>query len=161
MNDIEKQIIEFFDRCPTRKQIHALAKMYKLSEEKIIVILSQNGKVIPPREEKPKAKGTKANVIIVDENATKDLENVIKQPESIIKSQYTKSEAIIKMPDCVTNTIERRMHELETDIRNYQDIVQKLEAEYTAHADYLMNCPFEQRNLSHCCSDDTVESPQP
>lgn len=60
------------------------------------------------------------------------------------------------------------MHELEDDIKNYQeairnyeDMVSRLEAEYTAHANYLLNCPFEQRDLSQCSSDNMIESPQP
>ena len=144
MSDFESQILYFFDKSPTRAQIRSLASMYGVKENQIIYILKHHGREIPEKKRGPKPKGTKADVVIIDEAVTPE-------PESIIT----------KMPDCVYKTIEKRMAELETDIKNYQDMVNKLEAEYTAHANYLMHCPFEQRNLSHSCSDDKVESPQP
>lgn len=144
MTEFETQILHFYDKCSTRQQIRSLASMYGVQESKIIDVLKRFGREIPEKKRGPKPKGTKADVVIIDEAVTPE-------PESIIT----------KMPDCVYKTIEKRMAELETDIKNYQDMVNKLEAEYTAHANYLMHCPFEQRNLSHSCSDDKVESPQP
>ena len=145
MSDFESQILYFYDKSPTRAQIRGLAGMYGVSEEKITDILKKNGREIPEKKRGPKPKGTKADVVIIDEAASNESEKNI----------------ISKMPDCVYKTIEKRMFELEEDIKNYTDMVNKLEAEYTAHANYLMHCPFEQRNLSHSCSDDKVESPQP
>ena len=145
MTEFETQILHFYDKCSTRQQIRSLASMYGVQESKIIDVLKQFGREIPEKKRGPKPKGTKADVVIIDEAAAPEPEKAI----------------ITKMPDCVYKTIEKRMAELETDIKNYQDMVNKLEAEYTAHANYLMHCPFEQRNLSHSCSDDKVESPQP
>ena len=144
MTEFETQILHFYDKCSTRQQIRSLASMYGVQESKIIDVLKKFGREIPEKKRGPKPKGLKADDVIIDEAAAPE-------PESIIT----------KMPDCVYKTIEKRMAELETDIKNYQDMVNKLEAEYTAHANYLMHCPFEQRNLSHSCSDDKVESPQP
>ena len=155
MSDFENQVLEFFDKCPTRQQIRSLAMMYAVPESKIIEILERNDRECPTKKRgpKPKAKGLKADIVIIDEAAA---------PEP-------KKETITKMPDCVAKTIEKRMHELESDIknyqntiRNYQDMIHKLEAEYTAHADYLLHGPLvEQGNLSHSCSDNMIESPQP
>lgn len=145
MTEFETQILHFYDKCSTRQQIRSLASMYGVQESKIIDVLKQFGREIPEKKRGPKPKGTKADVVIIDEAAAPEPEKAI----------------ITKMPDCVYKTIEKRMAELETDIKNYQDMVNKLESEYTAHANYLMHCPFEQRNLSHSCSDDKVESPQP
>ena len=145
MTEFETQILHFYDKCSTRQQIRSLASMYGVQESKIIDVLKRFGREIPEKKRGPKPKGTKADVVIIDEA-------VNPEPEKAI---------ITKMPDCVYKTIEKRMAELKTDIKNYQDMVNKLEAEYTAHANYLMHCPFEQRNLSHSCSDDKVESPQP
>lgn len=145
MTEFETQILHFYDKCSTRQQIMSLASMYGVQESKIIDVLKKFGREIPEKKRGPKPKGLKADVVIIDEAAAPEPEKAI----------------ITKMPDCVYKTIEKRMAELETDIKNYQDMVNKLEAEYTAHANYLMHCPFEQRNLSHSCSDDKVESPQP
>lgn len=145
MTEFETQILHFYDKCSTRQQIRSLASMYGVQESKIIDVLKRFGREIPEKKRGPKPKGTKADVVIIDEAAAPEPEKAI----------------ITKMPDCVYKTIEKRMAELKTDIKNYQDMVNKLEAEYTAHANYLMHCPFEQRNLSHSCSDDKVESPQP
>ena len=144
MTEFESQILYFFDKSPTRAQIRSLASMYGVSENSILDILEKYGREIPEKKRGPKPK---------------------------VKTEQPKAEErelIIKMPDCVANTIEKRMHELEADIKNYQeainnykDMVNRLEAEYKAHADYLLNCPFEQRNLSQSCSDNMVESPQP
>jgi ssDNA-binding Zn-finger/Zn-ribbon topoisomerase 1 len=144
MTEFESQILYFFDKSPTRAQIRSLASMYGVKEDNIIDILKQYGREIPEKKRGPKPK---------------------------VKTEHPKAEErelIIKMPDCVANTIEKRMHELEADIKNYQeainnyqDMVNRLEAEYKAHADYLLNCPFEQRNLSQSCSDNMIESPQP
>lgn len=60
---------------------------------------------------------------------------------------------IQKTPDCVLETVMKRMDELEKDIKNHQDMVNKLEAEYAAHANFLLNYPFEQRNLSQGSDD--------
>lgn len=163
MLEIENQILELFDTCPTRQQMVGLAKMYGISMEKLKSILTKNGREIPAgsRGPKPKAKGLKADIVILDEAAV---------PISSENVEVAKAdpEVITKMPDCVVKTIEKRMHELEGDIKNYQeainnyqDMIQRLENEYTAHYNYLMSCPFEQGNLSHSCSDNMIESPQP
>ena len=67
-------------------------------------------------------------------------------------------EPIDKAPDCVIQTVENRMGELEQQIRDYSDMIRQLEAEYLAHAQFLMS--FGAGNLSHVSSDDKVESPQ-
>lgn len=67
-------------------------------------------------------------------------------------------EPIEKAPDCVIQTVEKRMDELEHQIRDYTDLVRQLEAEYAAHAQFLMS--FGAGNLSQKSSDDMVESPQ-
>lgn len=67
---------------------------------------------------------------------------------------------IAKAPDCVCQTIIRRMEELNNEISDCKELLNKLESEYTAHANFIMNGPFERRDLSHG-SDNTIESPQP
>ena len=146
MSDFESQILYFYDKSPTRAQIRGLAGMYGVSEEKITDILKKNGREIPEKKRGPKLKGTKADVVIIDEATAPESKN--------------NDEPVLQIPSCVMETIEKRMHELETDIKNHQDMVRILEAEYKAHANFLLQSPFEQRNLSHSCSDDKVESPQ-
>lgn len=150
--EIERQILELFDACPTRQQMRGLANMYGISMKNLTDFLKKQGREIPYGSRGPKHQ--KTNVIVMAADTDEEIQR--------------KAEAIIKMPDCVQKTIEKRMHELEDDIKNYQeaiqnyqDMIKMLEAEYTAHANYLMNCPFEQRNLSHSCSDNMIESPQP
>ena len=73
--------------------------------------------------------------------------------------QRTKRVPINKAPDCVIETVEKRLDELETQIKEYTDMVRQLEAEYAAHAQFL--CSFGAGNLSqNKGSDDKVESPQ-
>lgn len=163
MQEIESQIIELFDACPTRNQMINLAKMYGISMERLKGILKKHGKEIPAGSRGPKPKGLKADLVIIDEAAAPSNSN------EQVKSEISNSNPqISKMPDCVAKTIEKRMHELEADIKNYQqailnyqDMVSRLESEYTAHANYLLTCPFEQRDLSHSSSDNMIESPQP
>jgi len=66
---------------------------------------------------------------------------------------------IERAPDCVYQTISKRMDELSKEIAEYTDILGKLHAEYIAHANFLFGGPFE-RDLSHS-SDDSEQSPQP
>ena len=126
----EEQVAFFFDRCPTREQIRSLAKMYSVPQADIINILKMMGREIPEKTKAP------------------------------IKSAGLEPVKMSKIPDCVNDTITKRISELEEDIKNYQDMVNRLEAEYTAHVNFLMGVPFEQGNLSHG-SDNIVESPQP
>lgn len=177
MTEFESQILYFFDKSPTSAQIKSLASMYGVSENKIIDILRQHGREIPEKKKgpKPKAKGRKADAVIIDDNENKSTKNENKSakyengnPKNVIKDSFSKNTIIMRIPDCVIITIEKRMHELENDIKNYQeaiknyqDMVNRLEGEYKAHADYLLNCPFEQqRNLSQDCSENKIESPQ-
>lgn len=67
---------------------------------------------------------------------------------------------IERAPDCVYQTISRRMDELSKEIAEYTDILTQLHAEYVAHANFLLGGPFE-RDLSHSSSDDSEKSPQP
>lgn len=67
---------------------------------------------------------------------------------------------IDRAPDCVYQTISRRMDELTKEIAEYEDELRALQAEYIAHANFLLGSPFEQRNLSHS-SENREESPQP
>lgn len=53
----------------------------------------------------------------------------------------------LKAPDCVYQTIVRRMDELNKEITEYEDILRKLKGEYTAHANFILNGPFG-RDLS-------------
>lgn len=69
-------------------------------------------------------------------------------------------EPIEKAPDCVIKTVEDRMKELDKQIRDYTDMVRQLEAEYAAHAQFLMSLGAGNRNLSQKSSDDMAESPQ-
>ena len=163
MKEIERQILELFDACPTRQQMHGLANMYNISMKNLTTFLKKQGREIPPGSRGPKPKGLKADLVIIDEAAA--LSNSNEQVKSEISNSNPQ---ITKMPDCVAKTIEKRMHELEADIKNYQqailnyqDMVSRLESEYTAHANYLLTCPFEQRDLSHSSSDNMIESPQP
>lgn len=71
-----------------------------------------------------------------------------------------KPERIERVPDCVMETVIRRMDELDGQIRDYKDMLSRLEAEYIAHANFIKYGPFEQRNLSHG-SENMIESPQP
>lgn len=145
MTDFETQILHFYDKCSSRQQIRSLASMYGVQESKIIDVLKHYGREIPEKKRGPKPKTEQSN------------------SNQQVKSEISNSNAdlVMQMPDCVYKTIEKRMAELEEDIKNYTDMVNRLESEYKAHANYLMHCPFEQRNLSHSCSDDKVESPQP
>lgn len=154
MKEIERQILELFDACPTRQQMTGLANMYNISMKNLIAFLKKQGREIPPGSGGPKSKNQPQKVIVMAADTTEETQR--------------KADLITKMPDCVAKTIEKRMHELEDDIKNYQeairnyeDMVSRLEAEYTAHANYLLNCPFEQRDLSQCSSDNMIESPQP
>lgn len=56
----------------------------------------------------------------------------------------------MKAPDCVYQTIVNRMDELNKEISEYEDILRKLKGEYKAHANFILNSPFAQRNLSQC-----------
>lgn len=68
-------------------------------------------------------------------------------------------EPIEKAPDCVIQTVENRMQELEMQIRDYTDLVRQLEAEYSAHAQFMMS--FGAGNLSQNEGPDNMaESPQ-
>lgn len=155
--EIERQILELFDACPTKQQLIGLSRMYSIPIEDLKKMLKKNGREIPDGRKGPRNKNQSAKVILMAADTPEEAER---------KAQ---TENITKMPDCVAKTIEKRMHELESDIknyqntiRNYQDMIHKLEAEYTAHADYLLNGPLvEQGNLSHSCSDNMIESPQP
>ena len=70
------------------------------------------------------------------------------------------NEEIKKAPDCVCQTIIKRMEQLNIEIADCKELLYKLEAEYTAHANFIINGPFEHRNLSQS-SDDKIKSPQP
>lgn len=160
MTEFESQILYFYDKSPTRAQIRSLASMYGVKEDNIIDILKQHGREIPEKKRgpKPKAKELKADTVIIDDNENKSTKNENKsakneneKPKNVIKDSFSKNTTIMRIPDCVIITIEKRMHELETDIKNYQDainnykdMVNKLENEYKAHADYLMHCPFDK-----------------
>ncbi len=154
MKEIERQILELFDACPTRQQMTGLANMYNISMKNLTAFLKKQGREIPPGSRGPEPKKQPQKVIVMAADTAEETQR--------------KADLITKMPDCVAKTIEKRMHELENDIKNYQeairnyeDMVSRLEAEYTAHANYLLNCPFEQRDLSQCSSDNMIESPQP
>ena len=126
----EEQVLFFFDQCPTREQIRSMVKMYKVPQKDIIAILKSAGREIP---DKPKVPAKKEDPL--DENQN-------------------------KIPECVKITVKKRIDELTEDIKNYQDMLDRLTAELAAHVNYLEGRPFEQRNLSHG-SVDTFESPQP
>lgn len=66
---------------------------------------------------------------------------------------------IERAPDYVYQTISRRMDELSREIAEYKDVLRALQAEYIAHANFLLGGPFGQ-DLSHS-SDDSEQSPQP
>ena len=67
---------------------------------------------------------------------------------------------IERAPDCVYQTISRRMDELSREIAEYEDVLRALQAEYIAHANFLLGGPFE-RDLSQSSSEDIETSPQP
>lgn len=91
---------------------------------------------------------------------TKNTEKTgLKLDETVNNAVYER-EIMPKAPDCVIETVMKRITELDKEIHDYQDMVSKLKAEYAAHVNFLLgyqalNSPFEQRNLSHG-SDDTV-----
>lgn len=70
------------------------------------------------------------------------------------------NEDIKKAPDCVCQTIIKRMEQLNEEILDCEELLSRLKAEYTAHANFIMNGPFEHRNLSQS-SANKIESPQP
>lgn len=70
------------------------------------------------------------------------------------------NEEINKAPDCVYQTIIKRMEQLNEEISDCEELLSRLKAEYTAHANFIMNGPFEHRDLSHS-SENTIESPPP
>ena len=67
------------------------------------------------------------------------------------------TEIMPKAPDCVIDTVMKRINELDKQIKDYEDMLNNLEAEYLAHVNFLlgytMNSPFEQRDLSHGSDD--------
>lgn len=67
---------------------------------------------------------------------------------------------ISKAPDCVCKTIIKRMEQLNEEISDCEELLARLKAEYTAHANFIMNGPFEHRDLSQS-SANIYESPQP
>jgi len=54
----------------------------------------------------------------------------------------------MKAPDCVFDTIVKRMEELNKEIDEYESILIKLKGEYAAHANFILKGPFGQRDLS-------------
>ena len=70
------------------------------------------------------------------------------------------NEEITKAPDCVCQTIIKRMEQLNEEISDCEELLSRLKAEYTAHANFIMNGPFEHRDLSQS-SANKIESPQP
>lgn len=62
--------------------------------------------------------------------------------------EHKAPEEKFKAPDCVCQTIIKRMEQLNDEISDCKELLYKLEAEYTAHASFIMNGPFEYRNLS-------------
>ena len=70
------------------------------------------------------------------------------------------NEEINKAPDCVCQTIIKRMEQLNKEISDCEERLSRLKAEYTAHANIIMNGPFEHRNLSQS-SVNMIERPQP
>lgn len=69
-------------------------------------------------------------------------------------------EEALKAPDCVCQTIIKRMEELNEEISDCERLLNTLKSEYIAHANFIKNGPFERRNLSRG-SENTIESPQP
>lgn len=69
-------------------------------------------------------------------------------------------EEIKKAPDCVCQTIIKRMEQLNEEISDCEELLSRLKAEYTAHANFIMNGPFEHMDLSQS-SENMIESPQP
>lgn len=67
---------------------------------------------------------------------------------------------INKAPDCVCQTIIKRMEQLNEEISDCEELLSRVKAEYTAHANFIMNSPFEHRDLSQS-SANKIESPQP
>lgn len=70
------------------------------------------------------------------------------------------NEEIKKAPDCVCQTIIKRMEQLNEEISDCEELLSRLKAEYTAHANFIMNGPFEHKNLSQS-SENMIKSPQP
>ncbi len=69
-------------------------------------------------------------------------------------------EEVIKAPDCVCQTIIKRMEELNEEISDCERLLNTLKAEYIAHANFIKNGPLEHKNLSHS-SVNMIERPQP
>lgn len=73
---------------------------------------------------------------------------------SVAKIKRSKNKEIapytpgMKAPDCVFETIVQRMDELNKEINEYESILIKLKGEYAAHANFILNGPFGQRDLS-------------
>lgn len=86
-----------------------------------------------------KTKQSRHKVFIFYEGG--NMENAIKTDSNYVK--------IEKAPDCVYKTIARRMDELNKEISDYEEILIQLKAEYAAHANFILNDPESQRNLSH------------
>lgn len=69
-----------------------------------------------------------------------------------IKSEEKKVSQYI--PDYIQMTISKQMDEIDKEIRAHEEHIKELTALYTAHARFLERySPFEQGNLSQCCSD--------
>ena len=89
-----------------------------------------------------------------------DLLNQNEKAIDLMTGISTQPEDLKKAPDCVCKTIIKRMEELNQEISDCEELLSKLKSEYTAHANFIMNGPFEHGNLSQS-SDDKIRSPQP
>lgn len=77
---------------------------------------------------------------------SKNLQEICKNERNIAEIIPYSPE--MKAPDCVYQTIMRRMDELNKEITEYEDILRKLKGEYKAHANFMLGSPFG-RDLSH------------
>lgn len=89
-----------------------------------------------------------------------DLDFCKKQNDKAVELMLEVNSEISKAPDCVCQTIIKRMEQLNGEISDCEELLSRLKAEYTAHANFIMNGPFEHRNLSQS-SENMIESPQP
>ena len=83
------------------------------------------------------------------ENGTrkaKELQKIIKNTDDFAGILPFSQE--MKAPDCVFETIVKRMDELNKEINEYESILTKLKGEYKAHANFILNGPFGRRDLS-------------
>lgn len=154
MGEFEKSICELFDNCPSAYQIKAIAGMYSIDVGEVRDILKKNGR------ELPKSGRPKGSIKAAEEK--KD----VPQETEPQKAADDKEQRSLIIPDAVKNLVFSRIDELDANLTDINERIEKLEkaktnviAEFKVLADFIQE-PFGAGNLSQESSDNMIESPQ-